>query len=69
MPFESNVVALVVNSWETGSVLLPRVTSSGQKAGFANRNFSLHRPFPVCEPMPRTTWVQGLFPRRNQDKS
>ena len=30
--------------------------------------FSVQRPFPVCEFMPRTTWVQGLFPLRNQDK-
>ena len=37
-----------------------RVTSDGQKTGFANRIFSVQRPFPVCESMFRTTWVQGL---------
>ena len=48
---------------------VPRVTSGSQKTGCANRIFSVQRPFPVCESMHRTTWVQGLFPRRNQDKS
>ena len=45
-----------------------RVTSGGQKTGCANRVFSVQRPFPVCKSLPRTTWVQGLFPRRNQDR-
>ena len=44
-------------------------TSDSQRTGCANRIFSVQRPFPVCESIPRTTWVQGLFPRRNQDKS
>ena len=48
---------------------VPRVTSGSQKTGCANRIFNVLRPFPVCESMPRTTWVQGLFPRRNRDKS
>ena len=39
---------------------LPPVTSGSQKAGCANRVFSVQRPFPVCESLPRTTWVQGL---------
>ena len=31
----------IVNSWRAGSVLSPRVTSGGQKTGFANRNLAL----------------------------
>ena len=49
--------------------LNPPVTSTGQNTGCANCIFSVQRPFPVCQSLPRTTWVQGLFPRRNQDKS
>ena len=58
-----------VNGWQPESVLSPGFTSGGQKIGYANRIFSVQRPIPVCESIPRTTWVQGLFPRRNQDKS
>ena len=47
----------------------PPVTSGSQKTGCANRSLNVLRPFPVCESMPRTTWVQGLFPLRNRDKS
>ena len=40
-----------------------RVTFGSQKTGCANRLFRVFKgPFPVCESMPRTTWVQG-FPR------
>ena len=39
---------------------MPRVTSGSQKTGFANSVFSVQRPFPVCESLPRTTWVQGF---------
>ena len=44
-----------------------RVTIGSQKTSCANHIFSVQRSFPVCESMPRTTWVQGLLPRRNQD--
>ncbi len=37
-----------------------RVTSDGQRTGCANRIFSVQLPFPVCESIPRTTWVQGF---------
>ena len=66
---EVTLLPLVVSGWQTGSVLSPRITGGGQMTGCANRIFSVQRPFPVCESMPRTTWVQGLFPLRNQDKS
>ena len=36
------------------------ITSGGQKTGCANRIFSVQRPFPGCESLPRTTWVQGF---------
>ena len=52
-----------------GAVLSPGLRPAQRKTGCANRIFNVLRPFPVCESMPRTTWVQGLFPRRNQDKS
>ena len=42
--------------------VLPRVTSAQRKTGCAKRNFSVQRPFPVCESMPKTTWVQELGP-------
>ena len=57
----------VIRSWQMGYVL-PPVTSARRKTGCANRNFSVQRPSPVCESMARTTWVQGLFPLRNQAK-
>ena len=40
--------------------LCPGITSGSQKTGCANRIFSVQRPFPVCESMSRTTWVQGF---------
>ena len=38
----------------------PEFTSGSQKTGCANRVFSVQLPFPVCESMSRTTWVQGF---------
>ena len=57
MPFESDVVALAPQQLASGGRPVPRVTSGSQKTGCANH---LRRPFPVWEPMPRTTWVQGF---------
>ena len=56
----SNVFAFGHQQLADGARSVPRVTSGSQKTGCANRNFSRQRPFPVCESMPRTTWVQGF---------
>ena len=58
--FGSNVVA--VGSQQLGDVALsdPRATSGSQKTGCAKHNVGVQRPFPVCESLPRTIWVQGF---------
>ncbi len=59
-PFGSSVVAVGRQQFGDGARSVPRVTFGQRKTGCANRVFSVQRPFPVCESLPRTTWVQGL---------
>ena len=44
-PLKVTLLPSVINRWQKGYVL-PPVTSAQRNTGFANRNFSLHRPFP-----------------------
>ena len=69
LPFESDVVAFGRQQLAGGGRSAPGLRPAVRRTGCANRNVGVQRPFPVCESLPRTIWVQGLFPHRNQDKS
>ena len=69
LPFESDVVAFGRQQLAGGGRSAPGLRPAVRRTGCANRNVGVQRPFPECESLPRTIWVQGLFPHRNQDKS
>ena len=47
--------------WKKNGRVVASITSAHRKGGCANRIFRVFKgPFPVCESMPRTTWVQGF---------
>ena len=47
-PSEAMFLPRAPTAGRRGPFRPPGYTSGGQKTGCANRNFSLHRPFPVC---------------------
>ena len=67
-PSKATLLPSGANGWQTGSIPSPRLRPAVRRPVVRIVISAFTGSFPVCASLPRTTWVQGLFPRRNQDK-